>query len=127
MPKTVLIIEDEKPMLNVLEEKISEGGFKVLKAENGKDGLDIALKEHPDLILLDLLLPEMSGLNMLEKLRASSSWGQQVPVFVLTNLSENRIIYESVALQTAGYFIKSYWTLEDIATEIKNKLSKAKI
>lgn len=112
-------------MLNVLAEKISEDGFRVLKAENGVDGLAIALKEHPDLILLDLLLPEMSGLNMLEKLRADK-WGRLVPVFVLTNLSENRIIYESVALQTAGYFIKSYWTLEDIANEIKNKLAKAK-
>jgi DNA-binding response OmpR family regulator len=119
--KKVLIVEDDKAILDILAYKISEEGFQVLEALNGEVGLDLALKEHPDLVLLDLLLPKLSGLNMLDSLR-KDKWGKNVPVFVLTNLTENSTIYKSVALKVTAYFIKSDSTLEHIAAEVKAKL-----
>jgi DNA-binding response OmpR family regulator len=125
MAKVVLVIEDDTAMLNVLAYRISEEGFEVLKAQDGKAGLQMALDEHPDLILLDLLLPKLSGLNLLDDLRKDEK-GKKIPVFILTNLTENDTIYKSVALNTAAYFIKSNSSLEHIATEVKNKLAPGK-
>jgi DNA-binding response OmpR family regulator len=125
MNKVVLVIEDDTSMLDVLAYKITEAGFEVLKAQNGQEGLELALREQPDLILLDLLLPKLSGLNLLEALRKDKK-GKQIPVFVLTNLTENSAIYKSVALNSAAYYIKSNSSLEHIATEVKNKLSPGK-
>jgi DNA-binding response OmpR family regulator len=125
MNKVVLVIEDDTSMLDVLAYKITEAGFEVLKAQNGQEGLELALREQPDLILLDLLLPKLSGLNLLEALRKDKK-GKQIPVVVLTNLTENSAIYKSVALNSAAYYIKSNSSLEHIATEVKNKLSPGK-
>ncbi|HSX44451.1 MAG TPA: response regulator [Candidatus Saccharimonadales bacterium] len=125
MPKKVLIIEDDASMLNILAYKISAEGIKVLQAQDGEAGLALALKEVPDLILLDLLLPKLSGLDLLEKLHKDDR-GKQIPVFVLTNLSATSTIYKSVALNTDAYFIKSNSSLDHIATEVKNKLSPPK-
>jgi two-component system alkaline phosphatase synthesis response regulator PhoP len=125
MAKVVLVIEDDTSLLNVLAYKISEEGFQVLKAENGQAGLEMALREHPDLILLDLLLPKLSGLNLLDNLRKDKK-GKKIPVFILSNLTENDTIYKSITLNTAAYFIKSNSSLEHIATEVKNKLAPGK-
>lgn len=125
MAKRVLIIEDDPSLLDILAFKISSEGFEVLKAHDGQEGLDIALRELPDLILLDLLLPKRPGLNMLEDLRKDEK-SKQIPVIVLTNLSENSTIYKSIALNSSAYFIKSNSSLEVIANEVKNKLSPAK-
>lgn len=125
MAKQVLIVEDDTSMLHILSYKITAEGFKVLEAKDGDEGLSIALREYPDLILLDLLLPKRSGLDMLEKLREDEK-GKKIPVFILTNLSANNTIYKSVALNTDAYFIKSNSSLEHIASEVKNKLTPAK-
>lgn len=123
--KVVLVIEDDTSLLNVLAYKISDEGFQVLKAQDGKSGLDMALREHPDLILLDLLLPKLSGLTLLDDLRKDEK-GKKIPVFILTNLTENDTIYKSVALNSAAYFIKSNSSLEHIADEVKNRLVSGK-
>ncbi|HSX53577.1 MAG TPA: response regulator [Patescibacteria group bacterium] len=125
MSKKVLIVEDDASLLDILATKVSAEGFEVLKAHDGEEGLAVALREYPDLILLDLLLPKLSGLDMLTELRKDEK-GKQIPVFVLTNLSENSNIYKSIALDSSAYFIKSNSSLELIATEVKNKLSPVK-
>lgn len=73
-PKRILIVEDEIPMLKALVDKFSRAGFETLEAKNGIEGLAVALKEHPDLVLLDLVMPKMDGVKMMEKLR-EDSWG----------------------------------------------------
>lgn len=123
--KIVLIIEDDKSMLEILAFKIKEAGFEVLEAEDGQKGLDLALREQPDLILLDLLLPKLSGLDLLKKLRKDPK-SQDVPVLILTNLSENSAIYKSVALNANAYYIKSNSSLEHITNEVTAKLHASK-
>ncbi len=72
--KKILVVEDDVPELNALRDKFTREGFSILTAKNGEEGLAIALREHPDLILLDIIMPVMDGITMLVKLR-EDSWG----------------------------------------------------
>lgn len=114
----ILIVEDDSVLRNVLVDKLSLEGFSCLEAKNGKDGLDIALDKHPDLILLDIIMPKMDGITMLKKLR-EDTWGKTVTVLILTNLSEPKDISDSVTENITGYLIKSDWKLQDVVYEIK--------
>ena len=122
--KKVLVIEDEKPMLDALTDTFKQNAFLVLSADNGKDGLDTALHEHPNLILLDIFMPKMDGLTMLETLR-SDPWGHDVPVIVLTNLNPDtdQTIKAILEHKPAFYLIKSNVTLEAIVSKVKEVLN----
>jgi DNA-binding response OmpR family regulator len=121
--KTILVIEDEPPMLKILTDALAEQAFETIQARNGEQGLLIALQKHPDLILVDILMPEMDGLTMMKKLR-EDSWGQTVPVVVLTNVNPdtNSTLQAIVANQPAYYFVKSDMQLENIVEKIKELL-----
>lgn len=118
------IVEDDNTLLEVLVDKFTREGFKVIEAKNGKDGLDIALSEHPDLILLDILLPVMDGWTMLQKLRAENEWGKKVPVIVLTNLSsdDETQIANIVKLEPSYFLIKADWKIEDLVEKVRERL-----
>src|ERR1035437_10270979 len=85
--QTILVVEDEPALLKIYANQMSEEGFLVLRANNGQEGFDIAIKEKPDLILTDILMPVMDGMTMMQKLRKVDSWGKNVPIILLTNLS----------------------------------------
>jgi len=119
--KKILIIEDEPSLLDVLEDKFSTEGFDVLKAENGNRGLEIALKEHPDLILLDIILPEMDGMTMLKKLR-EDVWGKDALVIILTNLNDAQSVLQSLENGVYDFLVKTDWKLEDVLKKVKEKL-----
>ena len=120
--KKILIIEDELPMLKALSDKFSREGFSALEARNGQEGLDTALKSHPDLIILDLFMPVMDGKAMMEKLR-QDEWGKKVPIIILTNLNPNdETLNEIMASGPSYYFIKSKWQLEDLVRKVKEEL-----
>ena len=115
--KTILIVEDDRPLMQAMYEKLSRENYNLLKSFDGDDGLETALVKHPDLILLDIIMPKMSGLTMLKKLR-EDTWGREVPVIILTNLAED-IVSEELKKNIVGYFIKSDWKIEDIVRKIK--------
>lgn len=124
--KKILIVEDEVSLRNALKDKLTHEGFVTLEAKNGEEGLAVALREHPDLILLDIVMPKMDGMTMLKKLRAENEWGKSVPVIILTNLTSdneqrNRDITET---EPSYYFVKTDWTLEDILTKIRERLGE---
>ncbi|MDE2041118.1 MAG: response regulator [Patescibacteria group bacterium] len=104
--KRVLIIEDEPPILKVLSDQLTKEGVSVATAVDGAAGLELALKTHPDIILLDLILPVMHGLECLRKLR-QDPWGRDVPVVVLSNLSDKRRIAEAEDLGVKEYLLKA--------------------
>lgn len=118
--KTVLIIEDEDPIRWVLKDGLTKEGFNVLEAKNGQEGLDLALSRHPDLILLDLILPKMYGLDVLKKIR-SDSWGKNAFVVVLSSIDDS-ITKEAEALGVKDYLIKKDWKLDEAIKFIKSKL-----
>ncbi|MFA6525719.1 MAG: response regulator [Patescibacteria group bacterium] len=119
--KKILVIEDEEPLLNALSAKLQTEGFEVLEAENGEDGLKLALKKHPDLILLDIILPKMDGITVLENLR-ENAWGKTVQVIILSNLSDWNNTSAAVNLNVRDYLVKSDWQIKDVIKKVKNKL-----
>jgi DNA-binding response OmpR family regulator len=122
MPKTILIVEDEEDLSQALSDELFHAKYDVLVAKNGQEGLRIALKNHPDLILLDIVMPEMDGMTVLKKLRADS-WGKKAPVIMLTNLSATDKILQGVAENEPSYYmIKSDWKIADIVARIHEQL-----
>lgn len=119
----ILIIEDEKVLLSSLYEAFTKAAFNVIVAENGRDGLSKAISAHPDLILLDITLPEMSGMEVLEKLR-NDSWGNAVPVFILTNNTSTSYMEKALGNNSFEYLVKTDWTLDEIVRKVKGKLDE---
>jgi CheY-like chemotaxis protein len=122
----LLIVEDEVVINKVYAEELRDQGYEVLTAMNGRDGLELALHDKPDLILLDILMPIMDGLTMMEKLRESGEYGKKVPIILLTNLSANeeRIIQSLVKNEPAYYLVKSDWDLSGVVEKIKERLAR---
>lgn len=119
MDKTILIVEDDKQLMLAISGKLSHENYNIIKSFDGEEGLAIALEKHPDLILLDIVMPKMDGVTMLKKLR-EDPWGKTAKVIILTNLSEGSSINDELKQDVAGYFIKSDWRLEDIIKKIKD-------
>lgn len=119
----ILVVEDERILINLLEEKLLAEGFEVIKALEGETGLELALSKHPDLILLDLLMPENNGVDMLKKLR-DDPWGKAVPVIVLTNLTgeDERLNIDILKLNVTNYFLKVEIGPVEIISKIKETL-----
>jgi len=121
--KKILIVEDEALMLRSLSDKFREEKFTVLEANDGANGLDSALANHPDIILLDIIMPKMDGLTVLEKLR-QDEWGKEVPVIILTNLSDSDKVAEAMKNRAYDFLVKADWKLEDIVRKVNEKLAK---
>ncbi len=121
--KKILIVEDEESMLNAISDYLTNQEFATLTARDGEEGLEISLKEHPDLILLDILMPKMDGMIMLQKLRLDE-WGKGAPVIILTNVSPNAntVINSVLQNEPAYYLVKSDVKLEGILEKIKEVL-----
>jgi len=122
----ILIVEDEAVINKVYADDLRDNGFEVVTAQNGKDGLELALSEKPDLILLDILMPVMDGLTMMDKLRNASSYGKNVPIILLTNLSadEEETIQALTKNEPAYYLVKSDWDLRDVMEKIRERLNR---
>ena len=119
--QTILIVEDEILIFNALRDKFSSEGFSILEARSGAQGLEVALAKHPDLILLDIILPGINGMEMLNKLR-KDAWGKDALVILLTNLNEPAQVSDVLAQHVHAYIVKSDWTLEDIVKKVKEGL-----
>lgn len=120
--KKILIVEDERALRKALSSKFTHEGFSMLEATNGEEGLAVALQEHPDLILLDVIMPVMDGMTMLKKLRGDNAWGKDAVVIMLTNLSESGMVADALAEGMHDYLVKSNWKLEDVVKKVKEKL-----
>lgn len=124
--KTILVVEDDPPILKTLVDKLTEEGFRIIEAHDGEEGLMIADRDHPDLILLDIVMPKMDGMTMLKKLRQESEWGKSVPVILLTNLSpdEEKINKGITEDEPAYYLIKTNWSLNDVVQKVRERLNR---
>lgn len=124
--KKILIVEDEEAIQRAISDYLVNQEFATLMAKDGEEGLEIALKEHPDLILLDILMPKMDGMIMLQKLRLDE-WGKTAPVIILTNVNPNSssIINSILQNEPAYYLVKSDVKLEGIVDKVKEVLKIA--
>lgn len=119
MSKTILIIEDEISLQKAMVQKLEREGFNMLTANNGKTGLDLAIAEKPDLILLDIIMPVMDGVSMLKELR-KDPWGADALVIFLTNLTDAEKVEEVEASGVTDYLIKSDWKIEDVVEKVQS-------
>ncbi len=119
--KKILIVEDEISLLKALEEKFAHEGFEVLKGRNGEEGLELALKDKPDIILLDIIMPKMDGISMIKELR-KDAWGKEAKIILLTNLSSPEAVTEAIQHNVYDYLVKTNWKLESIVLKVKTML-----
>ena len=117
----LLLVEDDLPIINVLKERLEQEDLELLIAKDGEEGLEMALKTHPNLILLDIIIPKMGGLLMLEKLR-EDSWGKKVKVIVLTNLSNIESEKKAIKHKVIDYITKTNCSLTALVKKIKKNL-----
>ena len=113
--KKILIVEDDKDFLAILQKKFTIEGFSIVTAENGEEAVEIAEKEIPDLILSDVLMPKMDGVVMAKKIR---EFNKNVPIILLTNLKDAD--YDKS--NGFDYLIKSELHIDEIVTKSKIKL-----
>jgi len=117
--KKILVVEDEPAYLKLLNDLLTGKGYKVIEAVDGKKGLDMALRENPDLILLDIMLPVMDGMAMLHELRKDEK-GKLMKVIILTNLDPNpELIQKTITDQPTYYLIKSDTKLSELTAKIE--------
>ncbi len=117
--KKILIVEDDEDFVYILEKKFTMEGFKIVTAKDGQDGIVVTAKEKPDLILSDILMPKMDGMEMGKKIKESHP---SIPIIFLTNLKD---IDYTAGIQKSDmfdYLIKSDTRINEIVNQVKIKL-----
>ncbi len=118
--KTVLIIDDEPDLVEISTAHLEEAGYRVISASNGIEGLELAKKAKPDLILLDIVMPGMDGLEMLETLRGTPGLAA-TKVLMLTAKGRSENIFEADRLRAVDYLIKPY-SYEELVIAVKKAI-----
>lgn len=122
MPK-IAIIEDDPAINQMYRLKFEAEGFEVQTADNGKLGLELAENMRPDIILLDLMMPEVTGDVMLKNLRATD-WGKDIKVIILTNMGEQELPPALTDLKVSGVILKADMTPRQVAELVNKKLAE---
>ncbi len=121
--KKILFVEDEISLQKAIRELLTQEGYEVLTASDGDEGLIKAEKENPDLILLDLILPEKDGFEVLKELKADEKM-KDIPVIVLTNLEGVGDVEKALTLGAKTYLVKANYELDDVLKMVRDNLRK---
>lgn len=119
--KTILIVEDSALLRAVVSDALAVEKFNILEAENGKIGLETALAKHPDLIMLDVMMPVMGGVEALSLLR-KDAWGATVPVIILTATRDEQITEALKADPHIDFLLKENWMMDEVISHVKKGL-----
>ena len=122
-PTKIAIIEDDAVISQMYRMKFEAEGYDVQMAGNGKIGVELVEKMRPDIILLDLRMPEMDGAQALAQIRAHD-WGKTIPVLILTNVGEEEAPHELRELGIIGYIVKAELTPRQVTERVKEALQK---
>jgi DNA-binding response OmpR family regulator len=122
--KNILLIEDDQNLSFMYQKKFELEGYQVQTELNGEDGLNTALKTHPDLILLDILMPKMDGMTVMKKLR-EDSWGANVPIIIISVLDPNDEMIEQVMKDKPTYYLlKATNNIDTLTDKVKEVIGK---
>ncbi len=119
----LLVVEDDELMLRMYTKLLSFVGFDTVVAKDGEEGLQKAKSENPSLIVLDIMMPKVNGLDVLKSLKADKET-QNIPVVLLTNVSDDEVLTEAFKLGATGYLIKSQIANNELVDEIKQYLNQ---
>ncbi len=119
MAQKVLLVEDERALARALGLKLANSGFEVDAVGSGADALEYLQNNKPDLILLDIVMPEMDGFGVLEKLK---ELGNTIPVIITSNLGQDEDMKRAAELGAASYIVKSHSSLSAIIDTVKQVL-----
>lgn len=119
--KTILLVEDDDNLANVYETRLQAEGFKTVRVANGEDALQTALQARPDLVLLDVMMPKVSGFDVLDILRNTPETAE-VKVIMLTALSQDADRERAQSLGVNDYLIKSQVVIADVVDKVKQHL-----
>jgi CheY-like chemotaxis protein len=119
----ILVIEDDLFMVRMYQRIFSYVGFEVVTATSGEEGLQIAFQDKPTLIILDIMMPRVNGLDVLKQLKGDAQT-KNIPVVLLTNVSDDNVMNDAFKSGAAGYIIKSQVANEDLVKEIKEYINE---
>jgi CheY-like chemotaxis protein len=123
--KTILLVEDDVFVSDIYQTKISSEGYEVILAENGLEAIKKLEKSIPDLILLDIIMPYMDGMETLRKIKSEEKW-KKIPIILLTNLSDKEKIEEALGVGADDFLIKSHFTPSEVISKVNMLLKKQK-
>lgn len=123
LTKKILIVEDDPAIGKILLNRLNAEGFVTMLETNGKEGLEMAMKEKPDLVILDLVMPIMDGISMLKELRNDEAWGKDAKVLIMTNLTNDEKLQEAFQNGVFEYLVKANWELGVVVEKIKLMLA----
>jgi len=121
MAKKILIVEDDKFLRELIAKKLSEEGFIVEEASDGEEGIRKIKEGRPDLILLDLILPNIDGFEVLEKIKEDLET-KPIPVIILSNLGQKEDIERGLKLGAFDYLVKAHFTPGEVIEKVRNAL-----
>lgn len=120
MAKTILIVEDEPSLLSMLSKTVSGLGYTVVKATDGEEALSALKAKTIDLMLLDIILPKINGLKVLQEVRVKMN--SKVPVIILSNLEKTEDVEAGRAYGVTDYLTKSHISMRELSTKISHAL-----
>jgi DNA-binding response OmpR family regulator len=124
--KIILVVEDDAAMREIVAHKLQTNGFTVIQAQDGREALEKFNANHPHLILLDLMLPEVDGFTVLETIRKMTDANlAKTPVVVLSNLWSDKDILRAKDLLVQEYLVKAYFTTEEILSKVNQILNQS--
>ena len=120
--KTILIVEDESLLGNLLKQRLEHEGFIVIWCKDGQEAVNVLRSKKPDLILLDLILPKISGFELLETMQADPQL-ERAPVIITSNLGQDSDVARGQSLGAIEYFVKAKVSIEELVDHVKTMVA----
>lgn len=120
--KSILLVEDEALLSNLLRQRLEKEGFKTLIARDGEEALKLLKENKPDLVLLDIIMPKISGFEFMERLREDPSVAK-APIIIISNLGQESDMEKGQTLGAAGYFVKARMSIDELVGKVKEFLA----
>jgi len=119
--KKILIVEDEEILINLLQRKLIQGGYDVLVARNGEEGLKLMKETMPDIVLLDVLMPKMGGIEVMETMQKEDAL-KNIPVVIISNSGQPVEIDKAQKLGAKDWLIKTEFDPQEVVDKVKKQI-----
>lgn len=117
-PRPILVVDDDELIRQLYTDALSLAGLPVITAKTGAEAVSLALAQHPEVILLDIMMPDMDGHAVMEKLRLDS-WGKNAKIIYLTNLTEPEAVVKAFAHKPEEYIVKVHTDIKEVVNKVR--------